>query len=139
MVTLNIKNLPIYIYIRTTLNNTLVTLLQNTSTLNKNYPYKTSDCLKVLKVFSCGSSGFKGRSKETPFAHTVLATNIISFIEYLGVTNVHVILKGIGSHRQTILKALLKQSLSNKFKILSITDVTRAPYNGCRPSKRKRR
>ena len=52
----------------------------------------------------------------------------------LGVSEVIIILKGIGEGRNTAPKGLQKSGL----KILSIKDVTPMPHNGCRPSKRRR-
>ena len=62
------------------------------------------------------------------------AEDLGSRVQILGVSEVIIILKGIGEGRNTAPKGLQKSGL----KILSIKDVTPMPHNGCRPSKRRR-
>lgn len=133
------KSVYVFLYIRTTLRNTLITIIENIKETFLDNQINLQDNLKVLKIFSCGNCGFKGRSKETPFAQSVLATNVINFLGSKKFKYIHIIFKGLGTQRHTLLKSLLKESTLKKLSIVSITDVTRAPYNGCRPKKRKRR
>jgi small subunit ribosomal protein S11 len=62
------------------------------------------------------------------------AEDLGSRVQILGVSEVIIILKGIGEGRNTAPKGLQKSGL----KILSIKDVTPMPHNGCRPPKRRR-
>ena len=51
-----------------------------------------------------------------------------------GLKAVYVFVKGPGSGREAAIRALN----SNGLEIISITDVTPVPHNGCRPPKRRR-
>ena len=51
-----------------------------------------------------------------------------------GMRKVDVFVKGLGSGRETAIRSLQTAGLE----ILSITDVTPVPHNGCRPPKRPR-
>ena len=62
------------------------------------------------------------------------AEDLGSRVQILGVSEVIIILKGIGEGRNTAPKGLQKSGL----KILSIKDVTPMPHNGCRPPTRRR-
>ena len=52
----------------------------------------------------------------------------------MGMRKVEVFVKGLGSGRETAIRSLQTAGLE----ILSITDVTPVPHNGCRPPKRPR-
>jgi len=83
---------------------------------------------------SCGTSGFKGARKSTPFAATTAAMSVGKKAVVLGIRTVSVFIKGPGSGRSSAVKALKAAGLG----ISSITDVTPIPHNGCRPKKRRR-
>jgi small subunit ribosomal protein S11 len=51
-----------------------------------------------------------------------------------GVRQVEVYVKGPGSGREAAIRALQAAGIS----VVSITDVTPIPHNGCRPPKRRR-
>ncbi|MDY6943228.1 MAG: 30S ribosomal protein S11 [Pseudomonadota bacterium] len=81
-----------------------------------------------------GGSGFRGSRKSTPFAAQVAAERAGTVAQEHGVKNLDVQVKGPGPGRESAVR-----SLNNiGFKILSITDVTPIPHNGCRPPKRRR-
>ena len=52
----------------------------------------------------------------------------------MGMRKVEVFVNGLGSGRETAIRSLQTAGLE----ILSITDVTPVPHNGCRPPKRPR-
>ena len=83
---------------------------------------------------SAGAVGFKGSRKSTPFAAQVAATKVAEQAQQYGVKNVTVQVRGPGSGRESAIRALS----SVGFNIVSITDVTPLPHNGCRPPKRRR-
>lgn len=88
----------------------------------------------VLAWSSSGSSGFRGTKKATPYAAQVAAENAVEKAKMYGVAKVHVIVKGIGSGREQALRGLLAGGLE----IISISDATPIPHNGCRkPRPRK--
>lgn len=88
----------------------------------------------VLAWSSSGASGFKGSKKSTPYAAQVAAENAVEKAKAYGVTKVHVVVKGIGNGREQAMRGLLAAGLE----IISISDATPVPHNGCRkPRPRK--
>lgn len=88
----------------------------------------------ALSWFTAGASGFKGSRKSTPFAAQVAATRAGEAAQEYGVKFLDVRVKGPGPGRESAVRALNNAG----FKILSITDVTPIPHNGCRPPKKRR-
>lgn len=88
----------------------------------------------VLGWASAGSIGFKGTKKATPFAASKVAEAILQIIRKLGIDKVAVSVKGIGSGRESAIRALASKGLN----IISIEDITPVPHNGCRPPKPRR-
>ena len=80
------------------------------------------------------SGGFKGTKKGTPFAAQVTADTAGKRALEAGVKQVHVLVRGPGSGRETAVRGLQAAGLS----ILSIRDVTPIPHDGCRPPKPRR-
>ena len=83
---------------------------------------------------SCGSVGFKGSKKSTPFAAQVAASNAAKKALEHGLKDVEVFVKGPGSGRESAIRAIQAAGL----RISAIKDVTPIPHNGCRPPKRRR-
>jgi small subunit ribosomal protein S11 len=115
------KSVPIGIAsIKTTFNNTIITI---------------SDILgNTLCWDSAGTAGFKGARKNTPFAAQTAAKNVAIKAMDLGMEKIEVVVKGRGSGRETSVRALKTAGLQ----ILSISDKTNIPHNGCRPPKKRR-
>jgi len=88
----------------------------------------------VLTWASAGSIGFKGTKKATPFAASKVAEAISLAVKRLGIEKVAVLVKGIGSGRDSAIRSLAARGLE----IVSITDITPVPHNGCRPPKVRR-
>lgn len=88
----------------------------------------------VLTWVSAGSIGFKGAKKATPFAASKVAENIAERAQKLGIAKVKIMVKGIGSGRESAIRSLAGRGLE----ILSIKDITPIPHNGCRPPKARR-
>ena len=107
-------------YIRSTFNNTIVTLSDKEG--------------NALSWASAGTLGFKGSKKSTPFAAGMSAEAAGRAAYDMGVRKVEVFVNGLGSGRETAIRSLQTAGLE----ILSITDVTPVPHNGCRPPKRPR-
>ena len=108
------------IYISTTKNNTILTLIDTKG--------NTKGC-------SCsGSLGFKNARKSTTYAAQAAAENIVKKAKILGYTHLRLSVKGLGRGKQSCLRALSKSGL----RIISIEDKTGIPYNGCRLSKKRR-
>lgn len=88
----------------------------------------------ALSWATSGGAGFKGSRKSTPFAAQVAAEAAGKMAQEYGVKNLEVQVKGPGPGRDSSVRAL--NSLG--FKIISISDVTPMPHNGCRPPKKRR-
>ena len=108
------------IYISSSYNNTIITLTD----LQGN----------ALFWASAGAIGFKGAKKSTPFAASKVAEAIYQAIAKLGIQKIAVFVKGIGSGRESAIRSLAAKGLE----IVSITDITPVPHNGCRPKKVRR-
>ena len=107
-------------HILATFNNTIVTLTDKKG--------------NTIAWSSCGTVGFKGSKKSTPFAAQVTSQNAAKKAMEHGVKNIEVYLKGPGSGRESAIRALQAAGLQ----IHVIRDVTPIPHNGCRPPKRRR-
>lgn len=107
-------------HIQASYNNTIVTLTE----LNGN----------VIAWSSSGSSGFKGARKSTPYAAQVSAENAVEKAKAFGLENVHVFIKGVGTGREQAIRGLVSSGLN----IISISDITPIPHNGCRKKKARR-
>ncbi len=108
------------VYISSSYNNTLITLTD----LQGN----------VLTWASAGSIGFRGTKKATPFAASKVAENICLTTKKLGIEKISILVKGIGSGRESAIRSLANQGLN----IVSVKDTTPVPHNGCRPPKVRR-
>jgi len=108
------------VYVFATYNNTVITLTDSQG--------------NVLTWASAGNIGFKGTKKSTPFAASKVAEALVQRAKKIGVEKVQVIIKGIGSGRESALRSLASRGLE----ISSIKDMTPIPHNGCRPPKVRR-
>ena len=108
------------VHIQSTFNNTIVTI--------------TTLAGDTVSWASAGSSGFKGARKSTPFAAQTAAEKAALEAANSGIKNVHILVKGQGSGRETAIRAIE----SAGFDIISIEDITAVPHNGCRPPKKRR-
>ncbi len=107
-------------YIHATFNNTIITFTD----LEGN----------VILWGSAGSSGFKGSRKSTPYAAQIAAQNTAKEALNRGVKEVDIYVKGPGPGREAAIRSLQAMGL----RVLSITDITPIPHNGCRPPKKRR-
>lgn len=107
-------------HVQSTFNNTIVSI----STTDGN----------VLLRGSAGQLGFKGSRKSTPFAATQIANNLAKEMLTMGVRMVEVNMKGPGSGRDSVVRALQSSGMT----ISVLRDVTPLPHNGCRPPKKRR-
>lgn len=108
------------VYISSSYNNTIITL--------------TDSLGNVLTWASAGSIGFKGTKKATPFAASKVAEVLSQTAKKLGIGKIQVLVKGIGSGRESAIRSLATRGLD----IISIKDITPIPHNGCRPPKARR-
>jgi small subunit ribosomal protein S11 len=83
---------------------------------------------------SSGALGFGGARKGTPFAAAKVGELIGEKAAMIGVKDVDVIIKGVGSGRESSLRAFAGKGIA----INSIKDKTPIPFNGPRPPKPRR-
>jgi len=107
-------------FIRATFNNVIVTI--------------TDTYGNTLAWSSAGKNGFRGSKKNTPYASQVSAEKAAASAFEMGLRKVDVVVRGPGSGREAAIRALTTAGLE----VLSITDRTPLPHNGCRPPKRRR-
>ena len=107
-------------HIQSTYNNTIVTITEKDG--------------NVITWASSGTIGYKGSKKKTPYAAGICADAAAKAAMEQGVKKVDVVVKGLGAGRETAIRSLQAAGLE----ILSITDDTPVPHNGCRPPKRPR-
>lgn len=107
-------------HIHSTFNNTIVTI--------------TDEKGNVIAWSSAGALGFKGAKKSTPYAAQQAAEAAGKSAYDQGLRSVDVDVKGPGNGREGAIRSLAVSGLQ----VLSITDSTPIPHNGCRPPKRPR-
>lgn len=84
---------------------------------------------------SCSTCGFSGSRKSTPYAAGEAAQKAArEAIERVGLKYLQVQVNGPGPGRESAIRAFHAEGL----KVISITDVTGIPFNGCRPPKKRR-
>lgn len=88
----------------------------------------------VIAWASAGLLGFKGAKKATPYAATNIINSLLEKTKKVGLKEVDVFVKGIGSGRDSAIRAIAANGLN----ILSISDATPIPHGGCRPPKPRR-
>ena len=116
------KNVPHgQVHIHASFNNTIITI--------------TDQQGNTLCWGSSGSSGLKGSRKSTPFAAQLAAQSAAQAARgEFNVREVDVFVKGPGPGRESSIRSLQGAGLV----VLSITDITPLPHNGCRPPKKRR-
>lgn len=107
-------------FIKATYNNTMVTLTD----MNGN----------VLSWASAGIAGFKGPKKSTPYAAQIITRIAVEKARAMGLQEVSVFVKGVGTGRESAVRALNANGLN----VVLIKDITPIPHNGCRRKKPRR-
>lgn len=108
------------VYITSSYNNTIVTI--------------TDVSGNVLVWGTAGRAGFKGSKKSTPYAGGKTMEDTLARVKERGMAEVDVLIKGIGSGRESAVRALQSSGLA----VLSIKDLTPIPHGGVRPKKVRR-
>lgn len=88
----------------------------------------------ALSWASSGGAGFKGSRKSTPYAAQIAAEKAGKVAQECGIKMLDVRVQGPGPGRESSIRALNALGI----KIISISDITPIPHNGCRPPKRRR-
>lgn len=108
------------LYISSSYNNTILTLTD----LKGN----------VILWTSAGHVGFSGTKKGTPYAASKAAELMVKALKELELEKLHVLVKGIGSGREAVLRILA----AHQVPIETIKDITPIPHDGPRPPKVRR-
>ena len=108
------------LYVQSTFNNTLLLL---TDTKGNSLAWSSS-----------GSLGFKGAKKGTPFAAAKIGETIGDKAVLLGMKEVSVKVKGVGSGRESAIRGFISKGINLNI----ITDTTPVPHNGPKPPKPRR-
>ncbi|HCZ06876.1 MAG: small subunit ribosomal protein [Thermotogota bacterium] len=108
------------VHIKSTFNNTIVTLTDNDG--------------NTILWASGGTIGYSGTKKGTPYAAQLAADRVARDAIKLGIKRVDVEVKGPGPGREAAIRALQAAGLE----VGQIKDVTPIPHNGCRPRGRRR-
>ena len=108
------------LHVTATFNNTLATL----SDMKGN----------ALISASSGALGFNGSRKSTPFAAAKVGEIIGDKALQMGMKEAHVIIKGVGSGRESALRAFAGKGIN----VTKISDRTPVPHNGPRAPKPRR-
>ena len=115
------KNVPVgAAHIKASFNNTIVTITDQEG--------------NAISWSAPGAVGFKSSKKSTPYAAQVAAEAAAKGAYDAGMRKIDVYVRGLGPGRETAIRALQVAGLE----IMSITDDTPVPHNGCRPPKRPR-
>ncbi len=108
-------------FVRSTYNNTVITLTDNDG--------------NVLSWANAGLAGFKGPKKATPYAAQIITRIAVDKAkEEYGLAEVKVFVKGVGTGRESAVRALNANGLN----VTYIKDITPLPHNGCRARKPRR-
>ena len=108
------------LYVESTYNNTKLTLTDGKS--------------NTLAWSSSGSLGFRGAKKGTPFAAAKVGEALALKAQTLGIKEVKVIVKGVGSGRESSIRGFISKGIN----LTTIQDKTAVPHNGPKPPKPRR-
>ncbi|MGX6961071.1 MAG: 30S ribosomal protein S11 [Candidatus Karelsulcia muelleri] len=86
----------------------------------------------VLAWSSAGQKGFKGAKKNTPYAASKTAQDIVEKGKKMVIKKINIIVKGPGAGREAAIRTL------SNLNVIRIKDMTPIPHNGCRPPKKRR-
>jgi len=108
------------LYVESTYNNTKLTLTDSKS--------------NTIAWSSSGSLGFKGAKKGTPFAAAKVGETLALKAQNLGIKEVKVVIKGVGSGRESAIRGFISKGIN----LVTIQDKTAVPHNGPKPPKPRR-
>jgi len=108
------------LYVESTFNNTKLTLTDSKS--------------GTLAWSTSGSLGFKGAKKGTPFAAAKVGETLAAKAQTLGIKEVKVVVKGVGSGRESAIRGFISKGIN----LTTIQDKTPVPHNGPKPPKPRR-
>ncbi len=108
------------LYVQSTYNNTIVLFTDKKG--------------NAVMQSSAGALGFRGAKKGTPFAAAKVGEVLAEKAAALGVKEVDVVVKGVGSGRESAIRGFISKGIN----ITNIKDETPVPHNGPKPKKPRR-
>lgn len=109
-------------------------ILHVQSTYNNTKVMLTDRDGNALMWGSSGGAGFRGAKKGTPFAAAKVGETLAVRAQALGLKEVAVVVKGVGSGRESAIRGFISKGVA----ITSIKDETPIPFNGPTPKKPRR-
>lgn len=88
----------------------------------------------TIATSSSGALGFAGAKKGTPFAAAKVGETLALKAQAVGVKEVTVLVKGVGSGREAGIRGFVSRGIAIK----SISDITPVPHNGPKPPRPRR-
>jgi len=88
----------------------------------------------TLAWSSSGSLGFKGAKKGTPFAAAKVGETLAAKAQTLGIKEVRVVVKGVGSGRESAIRGFISKGIN----LTTLQDMTPVPHNGPKAPKPRR-
>jgi len=104
------------------------------STYNNSIITVTDAAGEVLTWASAGMIGFKGSKKSTPYAAQRTMEEIIRRMKDIGIEEVDIFIKGVGTGRDSAIRALTGSGIA----VRTIRDRTPIPHGGVRAKKPRR-
>ncbi|OHA90470.1 MAG: 30S ribosomal protein S11 [Candidatus Zambryskibacteria bacterium RIFCSPHIGHO2_12_FULL_48_10] len=104
------------------------------STYNNTKLVLTDNKGNTLAWSSSGNLGFKGAKKGTPFAAAKVGEALAVKAGDMGVKEVRVVVKGVGSGRESAIRGFISKGIN----LVAIRDMTPVPHNGPKPPKPRR-
>ncbi len=111
----------VLVKVNSTYNNTIVTITDYNG--------------DVISSASCGSLGFKGSKKSTPYAATKAGEDAALKAVQMGAKESEVVINGVGVGRQAAVKGVRAAGL----RITALIDKTPVPHGGCKPRKKPKK
>lgn len=109
-------------------------ILHVQSTYNNTKVMVTDKKGNALMWGSSGGAGFRGAKKGTPFAAAKVGETLALKAQTLGIKEVDVVVKGVGSGRESAIRGFISKGIV----LTSIKDATPVPFNGPQPKKPRR-
>lgn len=110
-------------------------ILHIQSTYNNTKALVTDEKGNAVMFSSSGALGFKGAKKGTPYAAAKVGEVLGEKAENMGIKELDVVIKGVGSGRESVIRGFITKS---SVEIKRIQDKTPIPFNGPRPKKARR-
>ena len=96
------------------------------STYNNTLCLVTDTKGNAVAASSAGALGFRGAKKGTPFAAAKVGEVLADKVKAMGLKEVAVIIKGVGSGRESAVRSFITKGIN----VTGLKDVTPVPHNG---------